>query len=1298
MITITPQKVATKIDTHTVVAVAVMVFLVSTALAATLVVTKLSNILPRAGIPVNSLVYAGPFVDSTYTSQDKATNVPGEIIIKFKEKNAASIDRNLNSQTMKLSPSRTGLSSVNTLNVKYKVKDIAPVFKELKDKQLQTNKSYKQLFTETKANFSQRAKRAPKNAKVPNLTNIYKLELEDKSADIQAICEEYKKDPNVEYCEPNYIATVFTLPNDTYVDPNQKGTWLAGAWGQSYSNLWGLEKIKMEEAWAVTSGGSNIIVAVSDTGVDYNHPDIQDNIWNNLGEVPDNNIDDDGNGYVDDISGYNFVNNSNNPMDDNGHGTHVAGTIAAKTDNNLGVAGVCPGCKIMPVKGLDGSGSGYDNALAETITYAADNGADVINMSWGGQGNSQLIAAAVEYAYSQGVILVAAAGNSNLDVNYFFPAKLPQVITVAATDNENARAYFSNWGDKIDVAAPGVQILSLRAAGTDMYKGARGYTNGANFVPAFDVNAQYYRSSGTSMAAPHVAGAAALILVQKSSFTNEDIRQVLRGSADDLATPGFDVYTGGGLINLSRALGLNQVSYASISSPISESILMKSDVTSLPIRGNAFGSTFLNYQLFWGAGKAPVDWLPINDPIFTPVNNGILVNNWNIEALLPGEYVIKLVVTTQDGYQFQDIKTLYFDDSIRITSNTRHQQFPKISSLGKIVFAEFTTNSVGYFYLYDLLSKKIQTISDSTSLYPPAISDKIAAWYENNTIKIYNLATQLVEHVFNPGYPSVAVLGDNLTYNGGISAQRDLYLYDHLNDKSRLIKSVPGSIFHADVSEKFIVFREYIDALSESRLGIYNLTNNMERQIASGAKPYKSGRGKGVSTSEQRVVWGDLRNDSNGECYSPPWSDTDCNADIYMYDIATDTEQQITINTKAQTDPVILGNRIVWQDNRNGSWDIYVYDLATGQEQQVTFGPPWNAETYPAISPYGIVWQDNRNGNWDIYFSELPGNQSPYITLISDKSINFGDTLSITVNASDPEGDALTYSVDLLPPGASFNSATHIFSWRPTSTDIGLHDLIFSVTDSYGNHTSQNVTINVLNQLYFYPIGNKSTTEREGLNFDVRAEFPGKLIQITTSQLPPGATLSEPISGTDSIVRTFTWTPTTAGKYSVIFNATDNAGSASSQTITISVAKGYTCFLSSTPILMVDGTTKPIEQVQVGDTILAFSEITKELKPDKVGKVFKHTTDQYLIINGQLEVTANHLVYSDGQWVEIGQLKMGDKLLNFQGKPEKITSIEIVKKVVQVYNLEVNSYHTYIAGGVVVHNKAEPPPKLPMVD
>jgi beta propeller repeat protein len=1265
--------------TLTTTVVAVMVFLVSTALAAALVVTKLSNILPRAGIPINSLAYTGSFIDSTYTSQDKVKNVPGEIIIKFKEKNAASIDRNINSQTMKPSPSQTGLPSINTLNVKHKVKDIAPVFKELKDKQLQTNKSYKQLFTDTQAKFSQRAKRAPKNVQIPNLTNIYKLELQDENADALAICEEYKQDSNVEYCEPNYIATAFALPNDTYVDPNQKGTWSTGAWAQAYSNLYGLEKIKMEEAWNITKGSPNVIVAVSDTGVDYNHPDLGGCLGITC-KV---------------IGGYDFVNNDNDPMDDNGHGTHVAGTIAAKTDNNLGVAGVCPDCKIMAVKGLDGGGSGYDDDLAATITYAADNGADIINMSWGGQGNSQLITAAVEYAYSQGVILVAAAGNSNLDVNYFFPAKFPQVITVAATDNENTRAYFSNWGDKIDVAAPGVQIISLRAAGTDMYKGAPGYTPGANFVPAFDASAKYYRSSGTSMAAPHVAGAAALLLTIKPSFTNEDIRQALRGSADNLATPGFDVYTGAGIINLSRALGLNQVSYASISSPISESILMKSNVTSLPIRGNAFGSTFLNYQLFWGAGKAPVDWLPINDPIFTPVNNGILVNNWNIEALLPGEYVIKLVVTTQDGYQFQDIKTLYFDDSIQITSNTRHQQFPKISSLGKIVFAELTTNSVGYFYLYDLLSKKIQAISDSISIFPSAISNKIAAWYENNTIKIYNLATQLPGHLLSPGRPSVSILGDNLAYN----YLGSLYLYDHLNDKSRLIKFAPGSVFHADVSEKFIAFREYIDALGESQLGIYDLTNNMERQITTKSKPYVYSRGyPGVSISGQRVVWSDLRNDSNKECYSPPWSDTDCNADIYMYDIATDTEQQITTNTKAQTDSVISGNMIVWQDNRNGSWDIYVYDLTTGQEQQVSSGPGWNSEEAPDISPFGIIWQDNRNGNWDIYFKKFPGNQYPYITPIGDKSVNFGNTLTFTVNASDPEGDTLTYSVDSLPQGASFNSTTHIFSWRPTSANIGLYGLVFSVTDSYGNYTSQNVTINVLNQLYFYPIGNKSTTEREGLNFNVRAEFSGKLIQITASQLPPGATLSEPISGTDSIVRTFTWTPTTAGKYSVIFNATDNAGSTSSQTITISVAKGYTCFLPSTPILMTDGTTKPIEQVQVGDTVLAFDEATKELKPDKVGKVFKHTIDQYLIINGQLEVTANHLVYSDGQWVEIGQLKIGDNLLNFQGKPEKITSIEIVKKVVQVYNLEITSYHTYIAGGVVVHNKAEPPPKLPMVD
>jgi thermitase len=329
----------------------------------------------------------------------------------------------------------------------------------------------------------------------------------------------YRANPDVEYAEPDYVAYPAYDPNDPkYADGTQ----------------WGPQKIQADLAWDLSTGDPNVVVAVVDFGVDLGHPDLQSQMWTNAGETADNGLDDDDNGYVDDVYGWDFANDDNDPQDDYGHGTHVAGIAAAATDNGIGVAGVGFNSRIMALKaGYGETGYVQYTKIGQAIYYAADNGADVINMSVGGYGNSSYLQAAVDYAWAKGCVLVGAVGNDNI-TNPFYPAAYSNVIGVSATTESDARWSDSNHGSHVSVGAPGVAIYS-----TYWWDGV----------------SQYCLGGGTSMAAPHVAGLAALLFAQDGGRSNAEVRSLIEQSADDLGDAGWDPYYGYGRINAYQALG-----------------------------------------------------------------------------------------------------------------------------------------------------------------------------------------------------------------------------------------------------------------------------------------------------------------------------------------------------------------------------------------------------------------------------------------------------------------------------------------------------------------------------------------------------------------------------------------------------------------------------------------------------------------------------------------------------------------------------------------------------------------------
>ncbi|MBL7148576.1 MAG: S8 family serine peptidase [Candidatus Cloacimonetes bacterium] len=450
----------------------------------------------------------------------------------------------------------------------------------------------------------------------------------------------------IEYIQPNYINSFYVEPNDPEYNNQQVD----------------FENCNIPPAWNYTTGNGEIIVGIVDSGIHFDHPDLQNNIYINANEIPDDGIDNDGNGYIDDWQGWDFVDapelytlalgdytvQDNDPSDDLNHGTHIAGIIGADANNQEGVCGICWNVKLLVIRsGFNTVDGGYlqDDDAAAGIIYAADMGADVISLSWGDINFSQIIADACYYAYEHGCTIAAAAGNEGSTNAHLltYPARLSTTLSVGAVDKYKQLASFSSYGPELDLVAPGQFIIST-----------------------YDVTLGnlYQEQSGTSMSAPFVAAGIALLLSIEPGLNYEEIRGRLISSALDLGDPGFDNVYGNGMLNVQELLTNLNYPVIEISYPLDNAGLNDD----FDIIGTVQAPSFWRYSVQYTSAPmpTPLDWEDVDPDISYydyEVENDIIASFWISNYFPDNTYKIKVEIFTSTNESYSYLRTITIDQS-----------------------------------------------------------------------------------------------------------------------------------------------------------------------------------------------------------------------------------------------------------------------------------------------------------------------------------------------------------------------------------------------------------------------------------------------------------------------------------------------------------------------------------------------------------------------------------------------------------------------------------------------------------
>lgn len=653
------------------------------------------------------------------------------------------------------------------------------------------------------------------------LRNTFLLRLKS-GQNLEKMLQILSADARIVYAQPNHVYRLHAAPNDSL--------WLD-------QTSWQI--ISAESAWDIQTASEDVIVGVIDTGIDYRHKDLHNAIWindgedlNGNGQLDDadlNNIDDDGNGFIDDVVGWDFTDapsfpdggdfrdRDNDPDDQNGHGTRVAGIIGASGNNTIGIAGLAYGCRVMAVRAGTSLGFLEEDDVASALVYAIDNGARIINMSFGDEVASPLLRDVIHYAHSRNVVLIASAGNSSSD-RIHFPSGFAETISVGATTKTDQLANFSNYGSSVDLVAPGQDVLTTsRDNGYDLF-------------------------SGTSASAPFVSALAALILSQRPHLSNQAIRGLLVSTATDLGQPGWDILFANGRIDAGNALRAPNQTIAQITSPAVGQGFHEGPIL---IRCTAAGTFLESTQLFLGVGETPESW----DELFSEEQRQRFdeeIFSLAIEDLPDGQYTLRLLVNSANVNPVEDKTSFLIDRTPPRISAVR--QTDLLDGAQPSFLLEFDTDEVcdatilfrnpadsdfrekklrfrssehRVHFTRDIASGPLQYFLEATNSSGLVTTDDNGGNYystELSDLAVGGIPIESQPYTFQPGYllPKIA------DFNGDGNLEIVINAYDgNLNfSKMKILEFVQGGFQEIFATNDIFIPRDWGDSDGDGKLEI----------------------------------------------------------------------------------------------------------------------------------------------------------------------------------------------------------------------------------------------------------------------------------------------------------------------------------------------------------------------------------------------------------------------------------------------------------------------------------------------